>query len=133
MTKLAIILVIAAATLSCLYFGLPAFSVIMALLACFLAGLTAAIIGTLALTNKYGMNYEVAFSRSFFSGVGLSAAVVVVCTAALDLIAGGTLLSGLVEHLWTVSLNCAVGAFAVFIVTLVIWGAMIFGARKSNR
>ncbi len=132
MFKLAILLVIAAATFACVQFGLPAFSVVMASLVCFGFALTAAIIGTLVLTNKYHMNYEDAFTRSFWSGAALSATVVVGWTVVLNLIAGG-ITAGLVQHLWDVSVTCAVGTGVIFAVTLVSWAALVFGKRKSNR
>lgn len=132
MVKLAILLVIAAATFACVQFGLPAFSVVMACLVCFGFALTAAIAGTLVLTNKYQINYEDAFTRSFQGGVALSATIIVGWTAVLNLIAGG-ITAGLVQHLWDVSVNCAVGTGVIFAVTVVSWAALVFGRRKSNR
>lgn len=133
MTKLVILLLVIAATASCMWFGLPAFSVIMALLACLIAGLTAGFVGTLVLTNKYATNYEVAFTRSFWSGIALSATVVVGWTATLNLLAGGTLLSGLVANLWTVSLDCAIGAFGLLFLSVAVWAVMVFGRRRTDR
>ena len=132
MTKLVIILLLGAAGFACAYFGLPAFSVVMACLVCFGFALTAAIAGTLVLTNKYNMNYEDAFTRSFQGGAALAATVILGWTAVLNLIAGG-ITSGLVQHLWDVSANCAVGTGVIFLVTVVTWAALVFGRRKSNR
>ncbi len=132
MTKLVIILILGAAAFACAYFGLPAFSVVMASLVCFGFALTAAIAGTLVLTNKYQINYEDAFIRSFWGGVALSATVIVGWTALLNVIAGG-ITAGLVQHLWDVSVNCAVGTGVIFAVTVVSWAALVFGRRKSNR
>ena len=132
MIKLAIFFVIAAATVACVQFGLPAFSVVMASLVCFMFALTTAIIGTLVLTNKYHMNYEDAFTRSFRGGVALSAAIIVGWTAVLNIIAGG-ITANIVQHLWDVSVSCAVGTGVIFAVTLVSWAALVFGRRKSSR
>jgi len=132
MTKLTIILVLIVGAVACATFGLPAFSVVMACLACFLAGLTAAVIGTLVGTNVFAMNYEIAFMRSFWGGIAGSATIVAVWTAVLNLLSGG-LTTDLVLHLWQVSLNCAVATFAVAVVTVITWGVLVFGRRKPGR
>ncbi len=112
--------------------GFVAFSVGMAALACVMAGLAAGLIGTLVLTNVYKMNYETAFTRSFWSGTALAAFIVAVWTAVLDLLAGG-LTTALVAHLWLVSLDCAFYSFIVAVVTIVIWGVMIFTNGRKHR
>jgi hypothetical protein len=131
MPKLALTVVIIAAVIACAMFGLVAYSVIMASLACLIGGLTVGFVGTLVLTNKFQMNYEVAFSRSFLSGASLTAAVVVVWTAVLNLLSGG-LTANLVSHLWDVSLRCALGGFGAAVVSVVVWASLVFGGRKSG-
>jgi hypothetical protein len=131
MIKLAIILIIAAAALSCAAFGLVAYSVVMACIACFMAGLTATIIGVLVLTNKFQMNYEVAGVRSFWSGIALMAVVIGAWTAGLNLSDGG-LSANFVGNLWDVSLRCAVASFVVAAATLAGWGVLILRARRSR-
>ena len=116
----------------CELVGLVAFSVVMAAFACVMAGLTAGLIGTLVLTNVYKMNYETAFTRSFWGGTALAALIVVVWTAVLDLLAGG-LTTALVAHLWLVSLDCALYSFIVAVVTMVTWGVMIFTNGRKHR
>jgi len=57
---------------------------------------------------------------------------VVVGTGVLNLLAGD-LTAGLVQHLWQVSLDCAVACFAVAVVTAVAWGVLVFGPGKPSR
>ncbi|CAN5636142.1 hypothetical protein BH10CYA1_BH10CYA1_45640 [soil metagenome] len=129
MLKITIVLLVVIAAVACAMFGLPAFSVIMACLACFMAGLTAAMIGVLVGTNVFKINYETAFTRSFWGGIALSAAIVVGWTAVLNLLAGG-LTADLVSHLWQVSFDCAVASFAAALVTVASWGVLVFRRRK---
>lgn len=131
MIRLAIIFTIAVAALSCAAFGLVAYSIVMACIACFLAGLTATIIGVLVLTNSLKINYEVAGVRSFWAGIALMAVVIVAWTAGLNLADGGFFVN-FVGNLWDVSLRCAVGSFVLAVVTLASWGVLIFRARLSR-
>lgn len=132
MFKLVTALVIAAAVVACALFGLVAYSVIMAALACLVFALTTGAAGTLVLTNKFGMNYEIAFSRSFWGGLAVASIVVLGWTFTLDLLSGG-LTVDFVSHLWDVSLRCAIGAFATAVAVVLVWACMVFGARKSGR
>ncbi len=127
-----LVLFLAGLLVVCEVFGLVAFSVVMAALACFLAGCTAGLAGTLVLTNVYKMNYETAFTCSFWSGIAVMVSIVTVWTAVLNLLAGG-LTTALVANLWFVSVWCALSSFIVAVVTMVTWGVMVFTNGRKDR
>jgi hypothetical protein len=118
--------------IACAFLGPVAVAVVIATLACLIAGLTGCIIGTLVGTNVLKINYEVAFRRGFVAATALAATVMVTWTAVLDLLAGG-LTGSLVANLTHVAYRCAAGSFLVTVVTMVTWGVLVFRSGRKNR
>jgi hypothetical protein len=123
--------VLGAIFLVCAIGGPPVIAIVLALAAIFMGGLTASIGGTLVLTNVYKINYEIAFSRSFYSGAALIAVIIAVWTAIANLLTGG-ITSDIVVHLQHTSLVCACVSFAAACATMVTWAVIVFSRRKSG-
>jgi hypothetical protein len=128
MLSMVAIIVIAAV---CIFGGLTTFSIVSAILGVIMAGLASGIAGILILTNVFKMNYETALNRSFISGAALAAVVILLWTAVLDVSAGG-LTVALVPNLWYVAIRVAATSFGLAVATMVTWGVLVFGSRKSK-
>ena len=91
-----------------------------AFLACILGGFATGIVGVLVLTNFFKVNYETAGRKSFVVGAIVTALAIVAAALLTATTAGGFLPAFIL-----IAPSSAIYAFAVVVVVLLIWGALI--------